>query len=70
MDSLTSYPNNTPPKATNIPTTMAGHDRPGTLSGFLSARPIFALYPHGMKAENEREVGEKKKKRRPESPKV
>ena len=29
-----SYPNKTPPKATNIPMTMAGHDRPGTPSGF------------------------------------
>lgn len=55
-----SYPNKTPPNATNIPMTIcrivsgshtkgdaeiartAGHDRPGTPSGFFREMPIMS----------------------------
>lgn len=36
-----SYPNNSPPKATNSPTTMAGQAAPGSSAGFLNAKPIL-----------------------------
>ena len=36
-----THPKSTPPKATNKPMTMAGHDLPGTPSGFLSDKPIL-----------------------------
>ena len=36
-----SYPYRIPAKAANNPTRMAGHDEPGTSSGFLIAIPIL-----------------------------
>lgn len=38
-----SYPNSSPPKATNSPTTMAGHAAPGSSAGFLNAKPILKI---------------------------
>lgn len=36
-----TYPNKTPPKATNKPIAMAGHDFPGVPSGFFNKTPIL-----------------------------
>lgn len=36
-----TYPKRTPPKVTKKPMAMAGHDLPGTPSGFLSDKPML-----------------------------
>ena len=36
-----SYPNSTPPKATNNPTMMAGAAEPGTSAGFVILKGIM-----------------------------
>ena len=39
---MRAHPKRTPPKATNRPMRIAGQDRPGVPSGFLSMRPMTA----------------------------
>jgi hypothetical protein len=38
-----TYPNRTPPSATNIPIAMAGHVLPATPAGLLSIKPMTVL---------------------------